>query len=168
MRHAVFCSSFRRNFANIIDSLQLVIVALHEKTKRGKENTHVPYRNSMMTSVLRDSLGGNCKTTMIATISAEKEQTEESISTCRFAQRVALVKNDANVNEAMDPASVIRRLKAEIKLLKEEIAVLKDGVGGGDELGETDKEQLWQKVSFFTNYFSNKFTPFSRCPVLAG
>jgi len=41
--------------------LEMVIVALHEKGKRGKEKTHVPYRNSMMTSVLRDSLGGNCE-----------------------------------------------------------------------------------------------------------
>lgn len=129
---------------------QLVIVALHEKTKRGKENTHVPYRNSMMTSVLRDSLGGNCKTTMVATISAEREQTDESISTCRFAQRVALVKNDANVNEAMDPASVIRRLKAEIKVLKEEIGVLKGGVGGGDEMNGQDRDLLYQKV--FSQY----------------
>ena len=41
--------------------LEMVIVALHEKDKKRKENVHVPYRNSMMTSVLRDSLGGNCK-----------------------------------------------------------------------------------------------------------
>ncbi len=41
--------------------LEMVIVALYEKTKKGKENTHIPYRNSMMTSVLKDSLGGNCK-----------------------------------------------------------------------------------------------------------
>ena len=46
----------------------------------------------MMTSVLRDSLGGNCKTVMVATVSPEAPQTEESISTCQFAQRVALVK----------------------------------------------------------------------------
>lgn len=47
--------------------LEQVIVALAEKNR-----THVPYRNSMMTSVLRDSLGGNCMTTMIATCSSEK------------------------------------------------------------------------------------------------
>jgi len=45
-----------------------VIVALAEKNR-----SHVPYRNSMMTSVLRDSLGGNCMTTMIATCSLEKK-----------------------------------------------------------------------------------------------
>lgn len=44
-----------------------VIIALSEKHR-----THIPYRNSMMTSVLRDSLGGNCMTTMIATLSLEK------------------------------------------------------------------------------------------------
>lgn len=55
---------------------------------------HIPYRNSAMTTVLRDSLGGNCRTVMIATISMEKEQIDESVSTCRFAQRVAMVANE--------------------------------------------------------------------------
>lgn len=58
---------------------------------------HVPYRNSMMTLVLRDSLGGNCRTVMVATISGDAAQMEESISTCRFAQRVALVTNEVRV-----------------------------------------------------------------------
>ena len=47
----------------------------------------------MMTQVLRDSLGGNCRTVMIANITAQHEQLDESISTCRFAQRVAMVSN---------------------------------------------------------------------------
>jgi kinesin family protein 6/9 len=47
-----------------------------------------------MTLVLRDSLGGNCKTVMVATMSGEASQMEESISTCRFAQRVAMVTNE--------------------------------------------------------------------------
>ena len=76
-----------------------MIVALYEKATKGR--THVPYRNSMMTSVLRlllllllfinyccycyrDSLGGNCKTIMIATINPEASHTDESLSTCRF------------------------------------------------------------------------------------
>lgn len=49
----------------------------------------------MMTSVLRDSLGGNCKTVMVATINPEARHTDESVSTCRFAQRVALIENKA-------------------------------------------------------------------------
>lgn len=124
--------------------LEMVIVALHERTKSGR--THIPYRNSMMTSVLRDSLGGNCKTTMVATVSAEKEQTDESVSTCRFAQRVARVKNDAHLNEELDPAIVIKRLKVEISALKEEILFLKGETGQGDELSEKENEKLQQKV----------------------
>ncbi|KAJ1559593.1 Kinesin- protein 6, partial [Cladochytrium tenue] len=54
--------------------LEQVIVALHEKAQGRR--THVPYRNSMMTSVLRDSLGGNCMTTMIATVAPEDDLIE--------------------------------------------------------------------------------------------
>jgi len=53
----------------------------------------VPYRNSMMTMVLKDSLGGNCRTVMVANINPDQSQLDESISTCRFAMRVALVRN---------------------------------------------------------------------------
>jgi kinesin family protein 6/9 len=94
-----------------------VIVALQERSQ-GKARPHVPYRNSMMTSVLRDSLGGNCRTVMIATVNTAPEQLEETISTCRFAQRVAQISNQVYVNEELDPVLVIRRLKQEIRDLK--------------------------------------------------
>ena len=58
--------------------LEQVIISLSEK--RG----HIPYRNSLMTSVLRDSLGGNCMTSMVATCSVEMSNVDESISTCRL------------------------------------------------------------------------------------
>ncbi|KAI9143509.1 P-loop containing nucleoside triphosphate hydrolase protein [Paraphysoderma sedebokerense] len=56
--------------------LEQVIIALHEKALGRR--SHIPYRNSMMTSVLRDSLGGNCKTTMIATLAMEDELVDVS------------------------------------------------------------------------------------------
>jgi kinesin family protein 6/9 len=84
-----------------------------------------------MTKVLKDSLGGNSKTRMIATISAEKDNIDESISTCRFAQRVALIKNSLLKNEAVDPALIIQKLKKENEELKAEIAFLK---GDGKEI----------------------------------
>ncbi|KAL7546517.1 hypothetical protein ACHAWF_009845 [Thalassiosira exigua] len=120
--------------------LEMVIVALHEKGKKKKERVHVPYRNSMMTSVLRDSLGGNCKTTMIATISPESQYTDESISTCHFAQRVALVKNSASVNEVVEPEMVIQRLRAEVKRLREEVEFLSGKNDDGDSDGEGQDE----------------------------
>ncbi|KAF4751645.1 hypothetical protein FOZ62_032375, partial [Perkinsus olseni] len=106
--------------------LEQVIVCLHEKAT-GKRS-HIPYRNSMMTSVLRDSLGGNCRTSMIGTLSMDGRSIEETISTCRFAQRVGLVKNDARVNEEIDSTLLIRRLKRQVAELQEELRVLK-----GDE-----------------------------------
>ncbi|XP_058162660.1 kinesin-like protein KIF6 [Dasypus novemcinctus] len=99
--------------------LEQVIIALSEKHR-----SHIPYRNSMMTSVLRDSLGGNCTTTMIATLSLEKRNIDESISTCRFAQRVALIKNEAVLNEEIDPRLMIIRLQKEIQELKDELAIV--------------------------------------------
>ncbi|XP_048205160.1 kinesin-like protein KIF6 [Perognathus longimembris pacificus] len=99
--------------------LEQVIIALSEKHR-----SHIPYRNSMMTSVLRDSLGGNCMTSMIATLSLEKRNIDESISTCRFAQRVALIRNEAVLNEEIDPRLVILRLQKEIQELKDELAMV--------------------------------------------
>ncbi len=80
----------------------------------------MPYRNSTLTSVLRDSLGGNCRTAMVATVQPVATQIEESIATCRFAQRVAMISNKVQVNEEVDAAAVIRRLKGEVRELKEE------------------------------------------------
>jgi hypothetical protein len=53
----------------------------------GLHRPHIPYRNSRMTAVLRDSLGGNCRTVMVATINSEAAQLDESISTCRCESR---------------------------------------------------------------------------------
>ena len=129
--------------------LEMVIVALHEKSKRGKDNTHIPYRNSMMTSVLRDSLGGNARTVMVATISPEEGQTNESVSTCHFAQRVALVKNCAYINEELEPKLVIRRLKAEVKRLREEIKFIKGENGEGDGLTVEQEEELKDSIKAY-------------------
>jgi kinesin family protein 6/9 len=122
--------------------LEMVIVALHERTKKGKESVHVPYRTSMMTSVLRDSLGGNCKTIMVATISPEAKQSDESISTCHFAQRVALVKNQAYINEELEPELVIKRLKIELRRLREEVKFLKGENGEGEGLSDEQYKDL--------------------------
>ena len=91
--------------------LERVIISLNRKSKG--ENIVIPYRESLMTMVLRDSLGGNCKTKMIATISSFPSDVDESIYTCKFAMRVAEVKNLLLKNESLDPALIIKRLKKE-------------------------------------------------------
>ena len=67
--------------------LEQVILALQNNKANKHGVTHIPYRNSTMTCVLRDSLGGNCRTVFIATVNCEPEYIDETISTCRFAQR---------------------------------------------------------------------------------
>nr|XP_019607117.1 PREDICTED: kinesin-like protein KIF6 [Rhinolophus sinicus] len=123
--------------------LEQVIIALSEKHR-----SHIPYRNSMMTSVLRDSLGGNCMTTMIATLSLEKRNIDESISTCRFAQRVALIKNEAVLNEEIDPRLMIIRLQKEIQELKDELAIV-TGEQRPEALTEAELLQLEKLITSF-------------------
>ena len=96
---------------------------------------------------LKDSLGGNCRTTMVATIASEQQQIDESISTCRFAERVAMVRNVVAVNEEVDPTLVIRRLKAEIRDLKEEVRLLRGedeqrGALTPDEISRLQKQVM--------------------------
>ena len=67
-------------------------MSLNEKAK-GRSKAHIPYRNSLLTTLLKDSLGGNCKTAMIATIAGEFDNLDETISTLRFSQRVRQIKN---------------------------------------------------------------------------
>ncbi|GLV35272.1 Kinesin-like protein at 64D [Carabus blaptoides fortunei] len=97
--------------------LEQVIIALSDAKR-----VHVPYRNSVMTTVLRDSLGGNCLTAMLATFSIEPRNFEETISTCKFAQRVALVNTEAIINEEEDPNLEISKLKIEVEKLKTKLA----------------------------------------------
>lgn len=123
--------------------LEQVITSLAEKNRQ-----HIPYRNSMMTSVLRDSLGGNCMTTMIATCSIEKRNIDESISTCRFAQRVAMIKNDVMVNEELDPKLMIQKLKREVQSLKEELA-LATGEQRTDALTDEELDRCREAVSAY-------------------
>lgn len=125
--------------------LEQVIVALHERSTGGRN--HVPYRNSMMTSVLRDSLGGNCKTVMVGTAAIEDRHLEESMSTCRFAQRVAAIKNNATVNEELDPALLIRRLKKEAAELKDELKLLNGD--DAEDLNEDDKKECQKLVQAY-------------------
>jgi hypothetical protein len=82
-------------------------------------NIHVPYRESKLTRLLEDSLGGNSKTIMIATISPARFNCNETISTLKFADRAKQVMIQATINEfrPVDHA-VVKRLQQENELLK--------------------------------------------------
>lgn len=83
-----------------LSALGNVITALVE----GKSN-HIPYRDSKLTRLLQDSLGGNTKTVMIAAISPSDFNYEETLTTLRYASRAKMIKNKPRVNQ--DPKDAL-------------------------------------------------------------
>jgi kinesin family member 17 len=78
---------------------------------------HIPYRDSKLTRLLQDSLGGNTKTLMVACLSPADYNYDETLSTLRYAHRAKSIENKPRVNE--DPKdAVIRQYQAEIEQLK--------------------------------------------------
>eukprot|EP00041_Stephanoeca_diplocostata_P030019 m.898543 g.898543 ORF g.898543 m.898543 type:complete len:167 (-) comp23674_c0_seq10:3535-4035(-) len=111
-----------------LSALGNVITALVD-VSNGKTR-HIAYRDSKLTFLLRDSLGGNTKTFMIANISPASQSFGETLSTLQFAQRAKLIKNKATINE--NCAGNVVALQEEIQRLKALLAqgfvcVLNDG-----------------------------------------
>ena len=84
-----------------------------------KKDAHIPFRQCKLTSLLRDALGGNSKTAMIANLWPEERHLEETISTLRFAQRVQALVTDVQQRESGDPALMLRRYERQIRELKQ-------------------------------------------------
>ncbi|KAJ3114015.1 Kinesin-like protein kif3a [Phlyctochytrium bullatum] len=84
------------------------------------KSSHIPYRDSKLTRLLQDSLGGNARTLMIATLSPASYNYDETLSTLRYANRAKNIKNKPKVNE--DPKdAMLREFQEEIRRLKEEL-----------------------------------------------
>jgi len=101
-----------------LSALGNVIGAL---TDSKQSRNHIPYRDSKLTRLLEDSLGGNCKTTMMAMISPAYDSFAESLSTLKFATRAKKVKNEARINEDLDHRALLRKYEMELKKLREEL-----------------------------------------------
>ncbi|KHJ35161.1 putative kinesin-related motor protein [Erysiphe necator] len=117
-----------------LSTLGRVIAALAElsdgkKKKGGKGVGQVPYRDSVLTWLLKDSLGGNSMTAMIAAISPADINFDETLSTLRYADSAKRIKNHAVVNEDAN-ARMIRELKEELEALR---GKLSGGTGGPSE-----------------------------------
>ncbi|XP_007422416.1 kinesin-like protein KIF3C [Python bivittatus] len=84
------------------------------------KSTHIPYRDSKLTRLLQDSLGGNAKTIMVATLGPASHSYDETLSTLRFANRAKNIKNKPRVNE--DPKdTLLREFQEEIIRLKAQL-----------------------------------------------
>uniref|UniRef100_A0A8C7PWD5 Kinesin-like protein n=1 Tax=Oncorhynchus mykiss TaxID=8022 RepID=A0A8C7PWD5_ONCMY len=125
--------------------LEQAILALADRRR-----DHVPFRQTKLTHALKDSLGGNCNTVLVANIYGEASQIEETLSTLRFASRMKCVQMDPVVNEHTDPVLQVRKLEKEIQLLKQELSIhntLANRMGMSyDTLSETQVAEIQSQV----------------------
>ncbi|KAL7596877.1 kinesin-like protein KIN-12B isoform X1 [Lactuca sativa] len=111
------------NINRSLSQLGNLINILAEVSQTGKQR-HIPYRDSKLTFLLQESLGGNAKLAMVCAISPSESCKSETFSTLRFAKRAKAIKNKAVVNEQMQEdvntlREVIRQLKDELIRMKE-------------------------------------------------
>ncbi|XP_033905946.3 kinesin-like protein KIF3B [Acipenser ruthenus] len=120
------------------------------------KSTHIPYRDSKLTRLLQDSLGGNARTVMVANVGPASYNVEETLTTLRYANRAKNIKNKPKVNE--DPKdALLREFQEEIARLKAQLEkrsgkrskksqrrhVGEGGEGeGGEELDEEDEDEV--------------------------
>ncbi|KAG7492690.1 hypothetical protein MATL_G00017280 [Megalops atlanticus] len=115
-----------REAGNINQSLLTlgrVITALVERTP------HVPYRESKLTRILQDSLGGRTKTSIIATVSPASVNLEETLSTLDYANRAKNIMNKPEVNQKLTKRALIKEYTEEIERLKRDLAASRDKNG---------------------------------------
>ena len=131
-----------------LTTLGSCISVLAEKSSGKKSNTVVPYRDSSLTRILQNALGGNSKTIMICAISPAALNYEESLSTLRYADRAKKIINKAVVNESIQD-KLIRELRSENDKLKKILMdAAKKGKGIIDlsELGLGDASEIVEQM----------------------
>ncbi|CAN0261141.1 unnamed protein product, partial [Discosporangium mesarthrocarpum] len=119
--------------------LEQCVVALSRKT-----SGHVPYRQSKLTNVLKDSLGGNCNTLLLACIWGEALHLEETLSTLRLASRMMRVQNETHA-AILDPMQTLKKQEKIIRDLKQELLMrdaLADRSGVGYDPYTPEQQQV--------------------------
>ena len=87
-----------------------------------ERSPHIPYRESKLTRLLQDSLGGSTKTCIISTISPASTCSEETLSTLDYSSRAKDIKNKPQVNQAVTKRALLRQYTEQIERLKSELA----------------------------------------------
>jgi hypothetical protein len=119
-----------------LSALGAVITALADSAKKGKRQ-HIPYRNSKLTRVLQESLGGNSLTVMIANISSAASNLDESLNTLQYADRAKSIQVRATKNEQM---SEVGKLREEVEVLRQKLA---------DKVGVVRTEEEEQQLQHY-------------------
>eukprot|EP00736_Rhodelphis_marinus_P012722 Rmarinus@m.8893 len=131
-----------------------VISALSDDKRRGRGG-HVPYRESKLTRLLQDSLGGNSKTVMIACASPADANFEETLNTLRYASRARHIRNRAVVNRKVK-ATQMEQLRNEIQSLQMELLKYREVLGqGGGEAAMQDLLNQQSDTKILSDLVSN-------------
>ncbi|XP_068091310.1 kinesin-like protein KIF9 isoform X2 [Hyperolius riggenbachi] len=97
--------------------LEQAIMALADR------RDHVPFRQSKLTHALKDSLGGNCNTVLVANVYGEAAQVDETLSTLRFASRMKCIPAECVLIQRCDPVRMCKNLQQEIEHLRRELTL---------------------------------------------
>lgn len=116
VRHTGATGQRAKEGGKINQSLLSLSRVIHALSQPGQ---HVSFRDSKLTRLLQSSLSGNAKMSVVCCITPAEKYLEETRSTLQFASRAKLVKTNATVNEVIDEAVQLRRLKKELEMLKE-------------------------------------------------
>ena len=126
-----------RRINKSLSALGNVINALTDpKTK------HIPYRDSKLTRLLQNSLGGNCKTSMIAMISPYDGSYNESTSTLNFAKRAKIIRIKASINEEVNQNALISQYEKELSRLRQELSEKNDIINSNAFIKKIEMEKL--------------------------
>lgn len=126
-------------------SLGNVISALGDKAKRG---CHVPYRDSKLTRLLQDSLGGNSRTIMIACISPSDCDFVETLNTLKYANRARNIKNRVVMNQDKT-SKQLATLRAQVAALQEEVEEYRQGKRMATSIGADGVSDLSKELAFW-------------------
>ena len=126
-----------------LTTLGIVIKVLADKSNGKKTKQVVPYRDSQLTRMLQNALGGNSKTLMICALSPASSNYEETLGTLRYADRAKSIKNKAVVNES-ETEKLIRELKEENERLKK-LAEGKEPISGGGGMDPDEYQKMLEE-----------------------
>ncbi|NXL21118.1 KIF1B protein, partial [Setophaga kirtlandii] len=147
------------NINKSLTTLGKVISALAEvdnctsKSKKKKKTDFIPYRDSVLTWLLRENLGGNSRTAMVAALSPADINYDETLSTLRYADRAKQIKCNAVINE--DPnAKLVRELKEEVTRLKDLLRA--QGLGDIIDIDPMGDEYSGSGIKYLKDFQNNK------------
>ena len=133
------------NINKSLTFLGVVIEKLSTVSSKKDSKDHIPYRNSQLTYLLSESLGGNSKTIMIAAVSPAASNFEETTSTLMFADRAAAITNKSTANVG-EETNIKTKLAGELDILKQQLKDLESSVKAPLPVkGKLDKDQSEEK-----------------------